>query len=63
MQRVQIQGLKLNENEDENEDTGEQEYLLDENGNIFDLNGNFVAAMGTDDEAEEQGEVQADDGN
>ena len=53
----------MNENEDENEDTGEQEYLLDENGNIFDLNGNFVAAMGTDDEAEEQGEVQADDGN
>ena len=45
LKRVQIQGLNL---EDDNESQTEQEYLLDEQGNIYDLNGNFVATMGNE---------------
>ena len=28
----------------------DQEFLLDEQGNIYDLSGNFVATMGNDDD-------------
>ena len=28
----------------------DQEFLLDEQGNIYDLNGNFVAVMGKEEE-------------
>ena len=40
LKRVQIDGFKSTNSEDEN-----QEFLMDLEGNIFDLNGNFVATM------------------
>jgi hypothetical protein len=42
---VQIEGFKSNDEEN-------QEFLLDQDGNIFDLNGNFVATMDGDEEEE-----------
>jgi len=46
LRRVQIEGFQTAEDEN-------QEFLLDEEGNIFDLNGNFVAKMDGDEEIEE----------
>lgn len=43
---MQIEGFQTSDDEN-------QEFLLDQDGNIFDLNGNFVATMDGDDEIEE----------
>ena len=40
LKRVQIDGFKSANSDEEN-----QEFLMDLEGNIFDLNGNFVATM------------------
>jgi len=45
---VQIEGFSANES-----GLGDQEFLMDEMGNIYDLNGNFVATMGNDEEDDE----------
>jgi hypothetical protein len=42
LKRVQIEGLGDAEMDD-------QDFLMDEAGNIYDLNGNFVATMGEED--------------
>lgn len=48
LKRVQIEGFQLvNEDGTKGED---QEFLMDEQGNIYDLNGNFVAQMGNDED-------------
>ena len=46
LKRVQIEGYS---NGDENQD-----FLMDDQGNIYDLNGNLVATMGNEDEGGEQ---------
>lgn len=51
LKRVQIEGFSL-QKEDGTKDE-DQEFLLDEQGNIYDLNGNFVATMGNEDEEAE----------
>jgi hypothetical protein len=49
LKRVQIEGFKSENSNDEN-----QEFLMDQQGNIYDLNGNFVATMDDNDEEGEQ---------
>ena len=44
MKRVQIEGFKPPNGADD------QEFLMDNEGNIYDLNGNFVATMGNEDD-------------
>jgi len=44
---VQIEGIGSEGEED-------QEFLMDNEGNIYDLNGNFVATMGNEEEGEEE---------
>ena len=54
LKRVQIEGFQL-QNEDGTKATDEdQEFLLDEDGNIYDLSGNFVATMGNEEEEDTQ---------
>ena len=47
LKRVQIEGFQPPNGQDD------QEFLMDNEGNIYDLNGNFVATMGNDEESEE----------
>jgi len=51
LKRVQIEGFKSQNSDEEN-----QEFLMDQQGNIYDLNGNFVATM---DDNDEEGEEQS----
>ena len=44
LKRVQIEGFKPPNGADD------QEFLMDNEGNIYDLNGNFVATMGNEDD-------------
>ena len=53
LKRVQIEGFQL-QNEDGTKADEEQEFLLDEQGNIYDLSGNFVATMGNEDDEQAQ---------
>ena len=48
LKRVQIEGFGGKDG------LGDQEFLMDEQGNIYDLNGNFVATMGNEEEGEEE---------
>lgn len=49
LKRVQIEGFKSQNSDEEN-----QEFLMDQQGNIYDLNGNFVATMDDNDEEGEE---------
>ena len=49
LKRVQIEGYKTQGGEDGDEN---QEFLMDLQGNIYDLNGNFVATIDNDDNSE-----------
>ena len=54
LKRVQIEGFQL-ENEDVSKASEEDlEFLLDEQGNIYDLQGNFVATMGNEEDEQAQ---------
>ena len=46
LKRVQIEGYQSQEG------TENQEFLMDQNGNIYDLNGNFVATIDNDETEE-----------
>ena len=46
LKRVQIEGYQSQDG------TENQEFLMDQNGNIYDLNGNFVATIDNDETEE-----------
>lgn len=48
LKRVQIEGFKPPNGADD------QEFLMDNEGNIYDLNGNFVATMGNEENEDSQ---------
>jgi hypothetical protein len=49
LKRVQIEGYKSNGSEEEN-----NEFLMDVHGNIYDLNGNFVATIDNDEDQDSE---------
>jgi len=50
LKRVQIEGYKSQGADGEEN----QEFLMDQQGNIYDLNGNFVATIDTEEEEENE---------
>lgn len=51
---MQIEGYKSTNGEDDEN----QEFLMDLNGNIYDLNGNFVATIDNDEQSEQSADQQ-----
>ena len=54
LKRVQIEGFQLQNEDGTKAADDEQEFLMDEQGNIYDLSGNFVATMGNEEDEAQQ---------